>query len=120
MPKDFKLGRTVFDDKIVSIKKVTSFDLTTKDTHYIDASKLPKDAKWRVRKNGDVFTKFGSGEKKLKDYMIDKKIPNSVRDSIPLLANETEVFCVLGYEISDKVKITDKTKKAYAITYKNK
>lgn len=120
VPKDFKTGKTLFDNLIVTIKKVLNWNLQAENCHLIDADKLPKDVKWRVRQNGDVFTKFGSGEKKLKDYMIDKKIPNSVRDHIPLLANEKEVFCVLGYEISEKVKITETTKKAFLISYNKK
>ena len=42
-------------------------------THIIDMSKLPKDAVWRFRKDGDIFEKFGGGTKSLSDYLIDKK-----------------------------------------------
>ena len=118
VPKDFKTGKTRFDSIEVSIKKATKFDLNKKNCHIIDASKLPKDVVWRNRQNGDMFAKFGSGEKKLKDYMIDKKIPNSIRDQIPVLANQNEIFCVLGYEISEKVKVTNDTKQVYIIDYK--
>ena len=118
VPKDFKLGKTNFSNISIDVKKTTKWDIKKENCHLIDADKLPKDAKWRVRQSGDVFKKFASGEKKLKDYMIDKKIPNMLRDEIPLLASDTDVFCVLGYEISDKVKITDSTKKVYIIEYK--
>ena len=118
--KKFKVGKIEFDNFEVSIKKETSFDLSKTNCHYIDADKLPKGTIWRARENGDVFAKFGSGEKKLKDYMIDKKIPNSKRNQIPVLAKGNEVFCVLGYEISEKVKIDNQTKNIYSITYKTK
>ncbi|HAJ77974.1 MAG TPA: tRNA lysidine(34) synthetase TilS [Clostridiales bacterium] len=118
MSKDFKLGKTNFENLTIKIKKTSKWDLKQKNCHFLDADKLPKDAKWRSRQNGDVFKKFAGGEKKLKDYMIDIKIPNSVRDGIPLLANDDEVYCVLGYEISDNVKVTDVTKKVYVIEYK--
>lgn len=120
VPKDFKVGKTNFDDLTVSIKRTNSYNLNEKNCHVIDAEKLPNDAKWRTRNNGDLFTKFGSGEKKLKDYMIDKKIPNLLRERIPVLASENEVFCVLGYEISDKVKVDENTKKVYVISYQKK
>ena len=121
VPKDFKTGKTVFDNIAVSIKKTSKFDIKNKDVHIIDAKKLPQDIKWRKRQTGDVFAKFGSGEKKLKDYFIDKKIPNMQRDQIPVLASGNEVYCVLGYEISEKVKVDDKTKTVYVISYqKNK
>lgn len=117
VPKDFKTGKTNFENLTINIKKTAVFDVKKENCHTFDANKLPKDAKWRTRQNGDVFTKFGSGEKKLKDYFIDKKIPNAQRDNIPLLASGNEIYCVLGYEISDKVKVDEKTKKAYVINY---
>lgn len=120
VPKDFKLGKTSFENITITIKKTDKFSLNTTNTHIIDAKKLPNDVKWRARQNGDLFAKFGSGEKKLKAYFIDKKIPNLSRDRIPVLANENEVFCVLGYEISDKVKVDVNTKKVYVITYQYK
>ena len=117
VPKDFKTGKTYFNDIVVSIKKTSKYNINIENCHVIDAQKLPIDAKWRTRQTGDVFAKFGSGEKKLKDYFIDKKIPNLKRDSIPLLASGNQVYCVLGYEISEKVKVTQSTKRAYVINY---
>ena len=118
VPKDFKKGKTIFENFVINVKKTSNFDVKAPNTHIIDAKKLPQDAKWRARQNGDVFAKFGSGEKKLKDYFIDKKIPNSQRDQIPVLASNNQVFCVLGYEISDKVKADQNTKQVWAIEYK--
>ena len=120
VPKDFKTGKTFFDNFSINIKKTSKFDTKTPDCHVIDAKLLPEGTKWRTRQAGDVFTKFGGGTKKLKDYFIDKKIPNSMRNQIPLLAFENEIYCVLGNEISDKVKVTEKTKYAYVIQYQKK
>lgn len=117
--KDFKTGKTNFDDYgVAEIKKTNNFDAKAPNCHIIDAKKLPKDAKWRKRQNGDVFAKFGSGEKKLKDYLIDIKVPNRLRDQIPVLASGNQIYCVLGFEISDKVKVDQSTKSAFVITYK--
>ena len=118
VPKDFKTGKTIFDNLIVTIKKTTKFDVKKQNCHVLDAKKLPKNVKWRTRQNGDMFCKFASGEKKLKDYFIDKKIPNTQREQIPLLASGNEIYCVLGYEISEKVKVDENTKTAYVIEYK--
>ena len=52
-----------------------------------------------------MFEKFGGGTKKLKSFLIDKKIPVRLRDYIPVLADENEVYVVAGVEISDKVKV---------------
>ena len=83
----------------------------------LDYRKVPKDAVWRFRQDGDVFTKFGGGTKKLKSYMIDKKIPVRLRDQIPVLASGNEVYAIAGVEISDKVKV-ENVPTAYLIQVK--
>lgn len=72
---------------------------------YIDYRKVPKSATWRFRQDGDMFTKFGGGTKKLKSYLIDKKIPVRKRANLPVLADGNEVLVIAGVEISDKVKL---------------
>lgn len=84
-------------------------------THLIDATKLPKDAIWRFRKDGDVFEKFGGGTNSLSDYLIDKKIPLRLRNLTPVLASGSEIYIIAGVEISDKVKVDKSTKTAYGI-----
>lgn len=88
------------------VKRVKDFTLKEGQI-LLDYRKVPKDAVWRFRQDGDVFTKFGGGTKKLKSFMIDKKIPSRIRDYIPVLALGNEVFAVAGYEISEKVKVED-------------
>lgn len=77
------------------------------NTLYVDSKKIPKTAVWRFREDGDVFTKFGGGTKKLKSYLIDKKIPVRIRKFIPVLADKKEILVIAGIEISDKVKLTE-------------
>jgi tRNA(Ile)-lysidine synthase len=112
----FKLGEMNVPNygKVIT-KRVKEF--TQGDGLIVDYRKVPKDAVWRFRKDGDIFTKFGGGTKKLKSYMIDKKIPLRLRDSIPVLASGNEVLVIAGVEISDKVKVED-VPSAYKITVK--
>ena len=84
-------------------------------THIIDTAKLPKDAIWRFRRDGDVFEKFGGGTNSLSDYLIDKKIPVRLRNITPVLASGNEILIIAGVEISDKVKVDRNTKTAYGI-----
>lgn len=78
-----------------------------KNVLYIDFRKVPKTAVWRFRQEGDVFEKFGGGGKKLKSYLIDKKIPLRERKVLPVLADGNEVYVIAGVEISNKVRVTD-------------
>ena len=63
---------------------------------------------WRTRKTGDYIVANG-GRKKLKDFLIDAKVPKEKRDKLPLLADGSHVLWVFGYRISDAVKITEST-----------
>jgi len=69
----------------------------------------------RFRQDGDTFKPYGNGTKKLKSFLNEKHIPNRKKDTIPLIAKNSEVLVVVGTELSDKVKITDTTKRAYRI-----
>jgi tRNA(Ile)-lysidine synthase len=62
----------------------------------------------RNRRDGDRFRPLGlGGEKKLKDLLIDRKIPVEIRDRIPLLVWNDRIVWVAGVEISDDFKLTD-------------
>ena len=77
----------------------------------VDAEKIPPTACIRCREEGDTFLKFGGGRKPLKKYLIDKKIPQPCREEIPLLADGNEILAVFGVEISERVKLTNESKK---------
>lgn len=82
-----------------------------------DLSAIPENAVIRYRREGDRFTKFGGGTKSLGDYLTDKKIPARVRGKLPLVACGNEVLIICGVEISDRVKVTERTEKfAYIAT----
>jgi len=86
--------------------------------HIIDADRLPTTAKWRFRQEGDMFAPLGmGGSKKLKEYFIDKKIPQRMRDSIPVLAVENKILAVVDVEIADELKVTENTRSYYKINY---
>jgi tRNA(Ile)-lysidine synthase len=79
-----------------------------------DINKIPPNAVFRFRRDGDIFKPYKGGAKKLKDYLIDKKIPKIRRDSLVLFADGSEVLAVLGVEISDRIKAEEKSDVYYA------
>ena len=81
----------------------------------IDGDKLPAGCVIRTRRTGDSFEKFGGGRKKLKDYLIDRKIPVRLRDGLPLIAKGSEVYAVCGVEISEQVKTDCDSSRIYTI-----
>ena len=60
----------------------------------------------RTRLRGDRFQPLGmAGTKKLKDFMIDEKIPNSLRDSVPLIVTSRGIAWVVGWRIAEWAKV---------------
>jgi tRNA(Ile)-lysidine synthase len=60
---------------------------------------------------GDRFQPLGMrGHKKVKDFLIEKKIPLSVRASLPFLVLGDEVIWIPGYGRSELGKVTARTK----------
>ncbi len=102
----------------VTIRRVKTEKMGENGALYFDNRKLPKGAKWRYREEGDVFEKFGGGTKKLKSFLIDKKVPVRLRDFIPVLAYGNEVFVVAGIEVSEKVKVDEGAPTCVRLTVK--
>lgn len=108
----FKAGQSLFDGKTISVSEGKNGGL------YFDMDKLPEGCIIRHRRAGDVFRKFGGGEKKLKDYLIDKKIPSRERNGLVLVARGGEVYIICGVEISDKIKVDKNAQNVYSIVVK--
>ncbi|MDY2879396.1 MAG: tRNA lysidine(34) synthetase TilS [Candidatus Borkfalkiaceae bacterium] len=77
-------------------------------TLYFDGDKIPAGSVFRTRREGDRFRPFGGGGRKLKEYLIDRKIPARLREGLVLLCKDEEVIFIFGIEISDGIKV-DKT-----------
>jgi tRNA(Ile)-lysidine synthase len=61
---------------------------------------------------GERIDLFGSGgKKKLKEYFIDQKIPMPFRKQIPLLVDSQSVVWIAGERISERVRVTEQTKR---------
>lgn len=61
----------------------------------------------RNRRPGDRFQPLGLPfPKKLKDFLIDRRIDADVRDRIPLLVWNGEIVWVAGVEVSERFKVT--------------
>lgn len=104
----FAIGATTTPMGVVEVSKTFM-----ENALRIDVTKLPPDAVFRLKRQGDVFTKFGGGSKTLKKYLIDKKISQRFRNGLILVASGNEVYVICGLEISDKVKVDDNSDTYY-------
>lgn len=77
---------------------------------YLDRDRLPRDLVIRTRWAGARFHPQGlSGSKKLKEFLIDAKIPRERRDLLPLVAAGEEVAWVAGVRIAHPYRVTPET-----------
>ena len=84
-------------------------------TKCFDYDKINGPLKVRYREEGDLFSTRAGTTKKLKDYMIDEKIPREERDRIPLVADGKSVLWVVGYRMSENYKVSEATKEIMEI-----
>lgn len=87
------------------------------ETHaYFDLANLSFPLLVRNRKEGDRYQPLGTpGQKKLKEIMRAKGIPLSERKNRPVFLCEEEIVWVLGLPVSEKHKISEKTRKIFAV-----
>jgi tRNA(Ile)-lysidine synthetase-like protein len=71
----------------------------------------------RNRREGDRFHPLGApGSKKLKDFLIDRKVPAEQRDRLPLLLWNGEIIWIAGVEVSERFKVRDDGGDLYVAT----
>ena len=69
----------------------------TSDTYLKISTNEPMPLIIRNRLDGDKLI-IGNGHKKLKDFLIDKKVPKNLRDDLVIVTNnEGEIIWVIGY-----------------------
>ena len=120
--KPFGEGVFESEDAILTVKAVDVKDVKfdEKNVHYIDKDKLPPSAVIRTRQNGDYFKAFSGAGKKLKEYLIDKKIAKRLRDNVLLIADNNNVLYIGGLEISFDLRLDKDSHNVLQLTYTTK
>jgi tRNA(Ile)-lysidine synthase len=57
-----------------------------------------------------------SQPKKISDFLIDLKVPVTAKEKVLLLLSADEVVWVMGYRISERYKVTDRTARILMLT----
>ena len=103
-------------DHTFTLRRVTAnkLQLLNNSNHvYIDADLLSFPLKFRSWKKGDSFYPLGmKGKKKLSDFFINKKIPVSHKQLIPILENGNgDIIWIAGYQSDNRYKVTSQSEK---------
>ncbi|WP_408955203.1 tRNA lysidine(34) synthetase TilS [Natroniella sp. ANB-PHB2] len=96
-------------------------ELNNPNKAHLDLSKVGFEFYLRQRKEGDRFYPLGmKGSKKIKDFLIDEKVPLARRDKVPIFTTlEGEIFWVAKLRIDERFKVVEETKKILIIEIVN-
>ena len=106
---------------IMELEKTMQFDFVKhpdrihevdQNTVFMDFDMIVLPLIIRTAKPGDRIQPLGmKGKKKINSYFIDEKIPLRVRKETLLLLDQESVIWIAGMRLSERVKISDKTRK---------
>jgi tRNA(Ile)-lysidine synthase len=78
----------------------------------MDADRAGVSLHARTRRDGDRFYPLGApGERKLKHFLGDRKVPVSQRARVLLIASHDRIVWVVGHRLSEHAKITERTER---------
>ena len=98
------------------LKKIKEKDLV----QLFDYDRIKSGITLRNRLDGDRIRPFASlGDKKLKDYFIDQKVPREKRSEIPLVALNNRIVWVIGMRTSDDFRAGEDTRTVWVLSWKD-
>jgi len=88
------------------------------NSQLIDSSRVSAGIYLRNRRSGDAFRPWNSpGERTLKEWFVDRKIPSPQRVGIPLLADGNRILWVLGYRTAGELCASGLENELYELTW---
>jgi tRNA(Ile)-lysidine synthase len=89
-----------------------------KDAVFMDYDRISLPLVIRTVRPGDRIQPLGMrGMKKIKSVFIDEKIPRRHRKEIPLLLDQETALWLAGLRLSERVKITEKTRQILKVEF---
>lgn len=101
-------------------KRKTNLEFSMQNPYQgsFDYNKIKKPVFIRTRKEGDTFQPLGmKGKKKIKDFLIDQKIPQPEKSKVLFLTDKTDIIWLIGLRISERFKVTAKTKQVLKVRF---
>ena len=85
---------------------------TDRRTELADADRIAYPLELRSRREGDRFVPLGLGTSmKLKDFLINERVPYFDRGRLPLLCDREKIVWIVGVRLSDEVRVTEATRR---------
>ena len=87
-------------------------------TAFFDLDTLCGELQVRNRRPGDSFQPLGlRGHKKVKDLLIDRKVPKILRDEVLVLTDQEKIVWVIGIEINALCKLTPRSQRILKVQF---
>ncbi len=84
---------------------------------YFDLDEVGHELIVRSRREGDRILPLGmAGSRKLKDILIDEKVPRNARGSVPVIVSRRGVLWVAGFRTSRVARVTPETRRVLHLT----
>lgn len=82
----------------------------------MDLEKVSFPLVWRRWREGDRFVPLGMKQhKKVSDFLVDEKVSRAAKHDVTVVESGGEIVWVAGFRLSDKVKVTDGTRRALVL-----
>ena len=111
----------VLRSEIVDKQELTEEALQNPDPWqaYLDLERTGTDLTLRTRERGDGLQPLGMAgrSKSLNAFMVDAKIPQYIRDSLPLVVCTRHIVWVAGHRIDERAKLTGQTRRVLHLKF---
>ncbi|HBH87788.1 MAG TPA: tRNA lysidine(34) synthetase TilS [Syntrophaceae bacterium] len=108
-----ELGKTLQSE---FVKQPEDLRAVTQNVVFMDYDTVVPPVIIRTIKPGDRIQPLGmQGEKKIKSYFIDEKVPIDVRKQTLLLLDQKSVIWIVGRRLSERVKISEETRRVLKV-----
>lgn len=106
-------GQKRFAKKVFNLERLSGEAFPGKNPEnvaYLDRERIVFPLLVRRWREGDAFYPLGMrGKKKVSDFMIDSKIPVTLKQEVLILESEGKIVWVVGYRLDDRFKVTPRT-----------
>lgn len=82
----------------------------------LDAAQVPPSLVVRARRRGDRFRPFGGGERRLKSFLIDARVPRWDRGRLPVVEGAGRILWVAGLRRASAAPVTAGTREIVELT----
>ena len=110
-----KTGHFVWFDSFIELTEVPKSEFKIDSDPFVeffDYDKVAENIVVRTWKESDRFVPLGMKKSvKLSDFFVNQKIPVFRKDEYPLFVSNGEIFWVGGLRISERFKVTKRTKR---------